>query len=82
MRLNKEVLRKAVQQIVESDLREVQALASSKVLITGAYLIIDPKNEGMVLSTDARFMTRVKPMSESQLSILNTTESQIRVFSP
>ena len=33
----------------------VVASASSKVLISGAYLIIDPANEGVVLSTDAQF---------------------------
>lgn len=38
----------------------ITAFASSKVLITGAYLIIDPRNEGLVLSTDARFKTTIK----------------------
>lgn len=33
----------------------VSASACSKVLITGAYLIIDPKYSGLVLATDARF---------------------------
>ena len=48
--------------MVETGLRTVRARASSKVLITGAYLIIDPSNEGLVLSADARFCTTVKPL--------------------
>lgn len=36
----------------------IEASACSKVLITGAYLIIDPLYSGLVLSTDARFHTR------------------------
>lgn len=44
----------------DSTFREVMASAGSKVLITGAYLIIDPANEGIVLSTDAKFYTSVK----------------------
>jgi phosphomevalonate kinase len=35
-----------------------EASACSKVLITGAYLIIDPLYSGLVLATDARFHTR------------------------
>jgi phosphomevalonate kinase len=38
----------------------VKASACSKVLITGAYLIIDPKYSGLVLATDARFHTTSK----------------------
>ena len=38
----------------------ITASASSKVLISGAYLIIDPQNEGIVLSTDAKFYTTVE----------------------
>ena len=34
------------------------ASACSKVLITGAYLIIDPIYSGLVIATDARFHTR------------------------
>ena len=34
------------------------ASACSKVLLTGAYLIIDPLYSGLVLGTDARFHTR------------------------
>ena len=50
----------------------VSASASSKVLISGAYLIIDPKNEGIVLSTDAKF----------QCDITATSINWIRVKSP
>ena len=41
--------------------KEVEAYASSKVLLSGAYLIIDPQNEGIVLSTDAKFKVSIKP---------------------
>ena len=50
----------------------VTASASSKVLISGAYLIVDPKNEGIVLSTDAKF----------QCDITATSINWIRVKSP
>ena len=46
--------------IGKSTNKEVRASASSKVLISGAYLIIDPRNEGVVLSTDAKFTTIVR----------------------
>lgn len=35
--------------------KEVIAKACSKVLISGAYLILDPKYTGAVLATDAFF---------------------------
>lgn len=38
----------------------VHAAACSKVLLTGAYLIIDPAYSGLVLATDARFHTTSK----------------------
>ena len=34
--------------------------APSKVLISGAYLIIEPDNQGIVLATTARFQTTVR----------------------
>jgi phosphomevalonate kinase len=40
-------------------LKRFKVSAPSKVLLTGAYLIIEPDNEGIVLSTDARFYTTV-----------------------
>jgi phosphomevalonate kinase len=39
---------------------QVHASACSKVLLTGAYLIIDPAYSGLVLATDARFHTTSK----------------------
>jgi phosphomevalonate kinase len=39
---------------------QVLASACSKVLLTGAYLIIDPAYSGLVLATDARFHTTSK----------------------
>ena len=39
---------------------QVHASACSKVLLTGAYLIIDPGYSGLVLATDARFHTTSK----------------------
>jgi len=41
--------------MVEIITTSFSASACSKVLITGAYLIIDPKYSGLVLATDARF---------------------------
>ena len=50
-----------MQDLINSSVkREIKASASSKVLISGAYLIIDPKNEGVVLSTDARFFSTIR----------------------
>ena len=56
--------------------REIKASASSKVLISGAYLIIDPKNEGVVLSTDARFFSTIRN------HCANPDLKVIRVLSP
>ena len=54
-------LQEIVQDLINSSVkREIKASASSKVLISGAYLIIDPKNEGVVLSTDARFFSTIR----------------------
>ena len=35
--------------------KKVKASSCSKVLVTGAYLILDPKYEGIVLATNAKF---------------------------
>jgi len=59
---------------MENQTTQVRASACSKVLLTGAYLIIDPKYSGLVLATDARFH------STSRLS-LNTNSSLIKVKS-
>lgn len=37
-----------------------------KVLITGGYLVLDPKYSGLVLATTARFYTFVEDLSENQ----------------
>ena len=42
------------------------ASACSKVLLTGAYLIIDPLYTGLVLGTDARFHTRCQLLDNGQ----------------
>lgn len=60
--------------ISTSERKVVKASAGSKVLISGAYLIIDPRNEGVVLSTDAQFTTEV--------SGLPPNSNVIRVRSP
>ena len=54
-----------------SDKTEIKASASSKVLISGAYLIIDPKNEGVVLSTDARFYTTIRSHCAQVIRVLS-----------
>lgn len=42
-------------------LKSIRVSACSKVLATGAYLILDPKYEGIVLATDAFFETKIAP---------------------
>lgn len=69
---------KAVKDLVQPR-KTVTAAAGSKVLISGAYLIINPSNEGIVLSTDAKFYTTVK---ELPADLSNPTQSVIRVKSP
>ncbi|KAH9297474.1 hypothetical protein KI387_029156, partial [Taxus chinensis] len=39
--------------------------APGKVLITGAYLILEKPNPGIVLTTTARFYAIVKPLRNS-----------------
>ncbi|CDW80405.1 phosphomevalonate kinase [Stylonychia lemnae] len=39
--------------------KTISASTCSKVLVTGAYLILDPKYEGIVLATDARFHCKI-----------------------
>jgi phosphomevalonate kinase len=43
---------------MEGNVVSCSASACSKVLLTGAYLIIDPLYSGLVLATDAKFHTR------------------------
>ena len=37
--------------------KSVESSACSKVLLSGAYLILDPHYSGLVLATDAKFHT-------------------------
>ena len=64
-------MREIIRELVNENSKEIKAVASSKVLITGAYLIIDPKNEGIVLSTDAKFHSTVR--RNNKHSVLNET---------
>jgi phosphomevalonate kinase len=53
------------------------ASACSKVLLTGAYLIIDPLYSGLVLGTDARFYTRcqlIDNKSDTNFKIIVTSK--------
>lgn len=43
-----------------SKVKCVEVLASGKVLITGGYLIIDPDNCGLVLSTNTKFSCTIQ----------------------
>jgi phosphomevalonate kinase len=56
----------------------VQASACSKVLLTGAYLIIDPAYSGLVLATDARFHTTSKLVSATDHQIV-VSSSQFKL---
>ncbi len=40
---------------LQKTLKRIRASGCSKVLVTGAYLIIEPKYSGVVLATDAKF---------------------------
>jgi|LauGreDrversion4_2_1035121.scaffolds.fasta_scaffold3008990_1 phosphomevalonate kinase len=42
----------------------VEVLAPGKVLITGGYLIIDPENSGLVLSTNTMFSCTIKATNQ------------------
>ena len=57
-------MKQAIKDVVSKSSEVITASASSKVLISGAYLIIDPMNEGIVLSTDAKFYTTVEKKAE------------------
>jgi phosphomevalonate kinase len=57
LKFHKTLLITLVEQLMEK--RSVVASACSKVLMSGAYLVIEPKHKGVVLATDARFYTRV-----------------------
>jgi len=47
----------------------VEVISTGKVLITGGYLIIDPSNCGLVLSTSTHFCCRIEPTSDNAVTI-------------
>ena len=47
-----------------SEKKCVKVLASGKVLITGGYLIIDPENCGLVLSTNTMFSCTIEAINQ------------------
>jgi len=61
-------------------MESVRASACSKVLVTGAYLIIDPKYRGLVLATDARFhaVSRLRQGADPSLLEVRVTSRQFR----
>ncbi|TNV83626.1 hypothetical protein FGO68_gene7895 [Halteria grandinella] len=61
----------------DSEYWKIKASACSKVLLTGAYLIIDPKYKGLVLATDARFHTStLLKNNDSKNLIIQVTSKQ------
>ncbi|XP_057728710.1 phosphomevalonate kinase, peroxisomal [Arachis stenosperma] len=61
----------------------VVASAPGKVLITGGYLILERPNAGLVLSTNARFYTIVKPLhNEIQPDSWAWAWADVRLTSP
>ena len=54
-----------------SKVKCVEVLASGKVLITGGYLIIDPDNCGLVLSTNTKFSCTIQSIDrKDQLQVV------------
>mgnify|MGYP001060643290 CR=1 FL=1 len=51
------------------EMRKVVASSCSKVLISGAYLIIDPENEGMVCATSARMYCTITQDSNPEITL-------------
>jgi phosphomevalonate kinase len=51
------------------EIRKVIASACSKVLISGAYLIIDPENEGMVFATSAKMYCTITQEIDPQITL-------------
>ncbi|KAF9198762.1 phosphomevalonate kinase [Haplosporangium sp. Z 27] len=54
--------------------------APGKVLLTGGYLVLDPAFSGLVVATDARFYTLIRPNNHSKLS--TSDKFKITVRSP
>jgi hypothetical protein len=68
-------------------LRGSTASASSKVLLTGGYLILEPEFSGLVLALDARFRTALlalTPAAARQLQLAPRTQNSapILVYAP
>ena len=57
----------------------MKASACSKVLLTGAYLIIDPKYSGLVLATDARFHTTSRLVKNPENSLIKVKSNQFKL---
>lgn len=53
------------------NLRGSTASASSKVLLTGGYLILEPAYSGLVLALDARFRTTLLQVTPTAASVLS-----------
>ena len=53
------------------NLRGSTASASSKVLLTGGYLILEPAYSGLVLALDARFRTTLLQLTPTAASVLS-----------
>ncbi len=45
---------------MENQAKEIEAQACSKVLVTGAYLVLDPKYQGVVIATNGMFRSNTK----------------------
>lgn len=56
--------------------------ASGKVLLTGGYLVLDPKYAGLVVSTSSRFYTVVRPGNDVVGGKEDERTGSIRVRSP
>ncbi|KAF8940917.1 Phosphomevalonate kinase [Dissophora ornata] len=54
--------------------------APGKVLVAGGYLVLDPAFSGLVIATDARFYTLIRPSNHTQAS--STAPYKITVRSP
>jgi phosphomevalonate kinase len=62
---------------------EVVVSAPGKVLITGAYLVLERPNAGLVLSTSARFYAIVKPIhSDVAPDSWSWSWADVKVLSP
>lgn len=55
--------------------------APGKVLIAGGYLVLDPAYPGLVIATDSRFYTLVRPLAASPAAE-DASSFTLRVRSP